>query len=769
MRMRSRRDHWAGLILVFLILAFPRTAQPQAWGQVAGSVAAADDGVGLPGVSITFKNVETGAVLKAVTGDKGVYRVNDLAPGAYKITAELQGFETEVRENVAVSAAETRAVDFKLKPAAVHEMVTVIGRVPRASLEASPARESTARDVGEALAEVSGVCKVRKGGIANDVVLRGFQSKDLNVLIDGERIHGACPNGMDPAAFHVDFAEVERIELGKGPFDIQNQGSLGGVVNIVTRQAEPGFHGYGSLAAGQRGYVNPAVTASYGSDRFSALAGFSFRRSDPYTDGSGRRFSENGNFRPGLVDSDAFSVGTAWAKVSARPRADHQLQLSFTRQEADHVLYPYLLMDAIYDNGNRLNFGYQIDSPGRIKSVRFQGYYTNVRHWMTDAFRTSSINVPRDFSMGTMAGTETFGGKFEIKFLTLVVGLEAFRRQWDTTTQMAGGGYAPQYSIPDVKADTAGVYADYGIFVLKRLRLNLGARIDTSKSVADAAKANVGLYYAYNSARRTSATDTYPSGSARLSFQISSALEINASVGHTVRVPDARERFFALRRMGSDWVGNPDLKPSRNTGINAGFSLRRRGLFLESSLYWNRIDDFVTVVGKARVHPFPGVMNRIARSYQNIDARIYGLDTDLSVSPVSRVFLTGGLSVVRGAQTPVPAMGILSRNLAEMPPLRGRASVRYDTGKVMAEAEGVFSGAQTRIDTDLREAATPGFGVLNLKAGLNVRGYTLRVGLDNALDKNYFEYLSYQRDPFRSNVRVMEPGRNLYVSLSYRY
>jgi iron complex outermembrane receptor protein len=87
----------------------------------------------------------------------------------------------------------------------------------------------------------------------------------------------------------------------------------------------------------------------------------------------------------------------------------------------------------------------------------------------------------------------------------------------------------------------------------------------------------------------------------------------------------------------------------------------------------------------------------------------------------------------------------------------------------MGEVEGVFAGEQSRIDTDLREANTPGYGLLNLKAGFNFRGYTLRVGLDNVFDKHYFEYLSYQRDPFRSNLRVMEPGRNIYVSLSFSY
>ena len=50
-----------------------------------------------------------------------------------------------------------------------------------------------------------------KGGIANGIVLRGFRSQDMNILVDGHRIYGACPNHVDPAAFHADFAEVDRL------------------------------------------------------------------------------------------------------------------------------------------------------------------------------------------------------------------------------------------------------------------------------------------------------------------------------------------------------------------------------------------------------------------------------------------------------------------------------------------------------------------------------------------------------------------------------
>jgi len=62
---------------------------------------------------------------------------------------------------------------------------------------------------------------------------------------------------MDPAAFHVDFAEVERVEVAKGPFDLKNQGSLGGAINVVTRRPTAGWHLAPSFTGGSAGFLAP--------------------------------------------------------------------------------------------------------------------------------------------------------------------------------------------------------------------------------------------------------------------------------------------------------------------------------------------------------------------------------------------------------------------------------------------------------------------------------------------------------------------------------
>ncbi len=201
---------------------------------------------------------------QVATGSLGTFRSGELLPGAYEVRAALPGFAERVAPAVAVRAGEEMRLDLTLDVAGLSETVSVVGEAPRATLEASELRETSAVDVGEALGWKAGLWRLRKGGIANDVVLRGLQSRDLNVLIDGQRVYGACPNHMDPAAFHVDFAEVDRVEVGKGPFDVKNQGGLGGTVNVVTRKPEPGWHATPTLAAGSFGLVNPSLTAGRG-------------------------------------------------------------------------------------------------------------------------------------------------------------------------------------------------------------------------------------------------------------------------------------------------------------------------------------------------------------------------------------------------------------------------------------------------------------------------------------------------------------------------
>ncbi len=753
---------------IMLTLALAAVAAPQSsTGRLSGTVASSD-GARLPHATLTLVDRASAREIRGTSDDLGAFILDRLPPGTYTLRIDFPGLAPRLIDDVVIGDDDAR-VAVVLEPMAVHEIVTVSGAVPRESVEATQVRESPARDVGELLSEEAGLWKLRKGGIASDVVLRGLQSRDLNVLIDGQRVYGACPNHMDPPAFHVDFSEVERVDVGKGPFDVRYQGSLGGVVNVVTRRPEAGWHASTSLGLGSFGFVNPAVTASYGGPRLSALAGSSYRRSSPYQDGRGQAFTAGAGYRPSAADGDAFRAATVWGRTAWTPADGHQVEVSYTRQQTDHILYPYLQMDAIYDDADRAALNYQAPASGRLMGVKAQATWSQVDHWMTDAYRTSSSTAPRAYAMGTDATTLTAGGRIEAALGATTIGGEGYRRNWNTETTMAGMGYAPQYSIPDVNIDALGVFVEHARPLGSAMSLDLGARLDRVVSAADRAKASLALYTAYHGSTTTSRTDILPAGRARLSWQAASSLTLAASVGHTARVAEANERFFALRRMGTDWVGNPDLAPSRNTGVDVSATVQRPRATVTANAYINRIDDYVAVYLARRQTMVAGVMNTAARSYVNVDALQRGLEASASVTVRRHLSLSSDISYVRGTMTPRASLGVTAENLAETPPLRARLRARVDDGRLFAELEGVASAEQTQVDASLGEATTPAYGLLNLTAGLRRGRVSVAAGVANLLDTYFVEHLSFQRDPFRSGVRVAEPGRNIFVNASWKF
>jgi iron complex outermembrane receptor protein len=728
----------------------------------------------IPGAAVGIGDNST------TTNQEGRYAIRGLAPGEHTITITAPGF---ARYSATIMVGRQTAIrDVVLTVAPHEEMVRVTEKAPaaesaveswtdniHATINAREIRESGARDAGEALASLDGLGKIRKGGIANDVVLRGLSRDNINVLLDGARIHGACPNGMDPRAFHVDFSEIARVEVTKGAFDIANQGSLGGAVNIVTREPDSGLHFTPNLTVGSFGSYNPSLAGSYSSDKVWALAGYSFRVSEPYRDGSGRRFTEYTNYLASAGEEDAFRIHTGWFRLGGAPLPGQRAELSYTRQQSGKALYPYLMMDAGYDNADRLGATWEIARSGMVSYLRVEGYASRVKHWMTDSLRTSAAGTPLGYSMATFAETLTVGGKATGHMGPITTGVEAYRRKWDgTNTRRAMGVYSSQHLLPAPISDIIGAYAQYQRTFRSRLSVTAGARLDRTATAIHAADATTELFWAYKATRSKNATDVMPSASLWAGYTIG-AFELFAGAGHTARIPDPSERYMSFQRMGSDWVGNPDLRPTRNTEADAGFTWRNRWLLLRPTVFYSLLDDYVTVHNQARLAPGPMGSSIVARSFANVDARSYGGELTYSIALARPLLLSGGASFARSSKNLAPELGISDRDVAEIPPLRSHATLRYGSRRMFFETTFTAMASQQRVDRDLLEAVTPGYGVLDIKGGLHTEKLNLALGIGNMLDRFYYEHTSFQRDPFRSGVRVAEPGRNLFVTMQYRF
>jgi iron complex outermembrane receptor protein len=130
--------------------------------------------------------------------------------------------------------------------------------------------------------------------------------------------------------------------------------------------------------------------------------------------------------------------------------------------------------------------------------------------------------------------------------------------------------------------------------------------------------------------------------------------------------------------------------------------------------------------------------------------------------------LSTSLAYVRGTRPVVTETGTIRGNLSEIPPLASRSVLRFDNGRVWGEIEAIIAARQSKVDAGLNEEPTAGHELVNLRLGVTVKTLRIWLGLGNVFDAGFVEHLSYQRDPFRSGVRIFEPGRNLFVNFDFR-
>src|SRR5262249_58434244 len=90
-------------------------------------------------VTVLVKQLETGAERALVSDEHGRYTVLNLSPGPYKVTAQLSGFRSVVRDQLTVAIGKDLLVDIEMVVGGLEEQVTVTGETSNVSLGSTTA------------------------------------------------------------------------------------------------------------------------------------------------------------------------------------------------------------------------------------------------------------------------------------------------------------------------------------------------------------------------------------------------------------------------------------------------------------------------------------------------------------------------------------------------------------------------------------------------------------------------------------------------------
>ena len=217
-------------------------------------------GAGLPGVTVTATSPDVLRPQSDVTNERGEYRLNNLPPGTYALTAELAGFATFRREGILVRVGATFAVDVTMQLSTVQETVTVTGESPMIEVD----KPGNVLNIDGEFQRLMPLQARRNYSdfleLTPGVISRGFDDGSGRQVYFGHatehfahvlQLEGTiASNYHDAQLTYVSMGAdmVQDIQVKTGGVDASSPMGVGLVMNIVTKSGGNTFKGSGAIA-----------------------------------------------------------------------------------------------------------------------------------------------------------------------------------------------------------------------------------------------------------------------------------------------------------------------------------------------------------------------------------------------------------------------------------------------------------------------------------------------------------------------------------------
>src|SRR6201988_194664 len=230
-------------------------------GTVFGTVADPTGAV-ITGAQVTVSSMSTGLKRDALTDLRGQYYVVGLPTGKYSVRIDKEGFQTEVREDVAINA-DAIAINVTLQVRSVPQQVTasadvptidsptstVSGAISERSLTELPLKD---RDLFKAAVLEPGVVptpsaapSLLSNGKTGQVSINGMRPSWTNVLIDGmdanDPVFDFSPAGASGLFLGLD--ELAEVRVLTQTFGTEYGTNGGGVIEAITKSGSNQLHG----------------------------------------------------------------------------------------------------------------------------------------------------------------------------------------------------------------------------------------------------------------------------------------------------------------------------------------------------------------------------------------------------------------------------------------------------------------------------------------------------------------------------------------------
>ena len=585
-----------------------------------------------------------------------------------------------------------------------------------------------ANDGAGLLQSVPNMSVIRKGGTSGDPLFRGLGGSRLSITADDQFIYGGCGGRMDPPTAYIFPNAYDKVVITKGPQTVtQGMGLVAGSVRFMRKEPrfnEQSTHLNAAYTTGSFGRHDVMVDGAVGSQLGYARVNATYNRADDYKDGSGNKTHSH------------FERNSQMLQLGLTPSTNTLLVGTYERSRAK-AAYSDRMMDGSKFDRDAWN----------VRAVQ-----RNINDWFSEVelhYGQSTIDhVMDNYSMRPVKpGKESVGNPkrktntaqfktiFNFNNIELQTGIDYMRdkhlRRGD------GRNYAQQPYKPNQNFKHWGAFAEANWQLNEQQNLIAGYRHDQVTAIYDP--------YPINDPARLQKY-RLNSGFMRFEQQMGN-VKYYAGLGTAERSPDFWERNKS-----------EDLKPERNTQLDAGVIWQNNKWHASTSLFASRINDFILVDQKVGA--------------RNINASRLGGEAEVEYEFLPHWKVGTSLAYTHGKNRTdhLP--------LAQTPPLDWKTTLNWDNGKwsagalwrVVHKQNRFVKGQGNIIGQDI--GASSGFGVLSLNAGWRInKNAIVQVGVDNVFDKTYAEFVNKGGNAAAGvqTLRVNEPGRQVWLRAQIQF
>lgn len=245
--MKKSMKHLA-FVFLLLVSSVPIVFGQERTGSIEGIVNDQNNAL-LPGADVHVTGLDIGFSRNLKTSEDGAFRLLQVPPGRYRVTASSNGFQNASSE-VSVSLGQTASVSFVLQVTTAATVEVTTGDVANIDVENNKIQTNISDRrielTPKANINFSGVLRVspavREEPLGAGFQIDGSSGAENTFIVDGLEVTN-FRTGQLRNVQNVSNDIVGEVQVKTSGFDAEYGGATGGVVTVVSKGGNNQFHG----------------------------------------------------------------------------------------------------------------------------------------------------------------------------------------------------------------------------------------------------------------------------------------------------------------------------------------------------------------------------------------------------------------------------------------------------------------------------------------------------------------------------------------------